>query len=93
MWLEALEAKYKLKGSPYVREDWDRLLGHSRAVTDVPSMCFAPELIEAYPEAKVVLSVRDPDDWVTSMDNTVFKICKEPVRKMICQFEWHLRIA
>lgn len=91
--MEALEAKYKLRGKPYTREDWDKLLGHCRAVTDVPSMCFAPELIEAYPEAKVVLSARDPDAWVQSIDNTLFKICKAPVRWFICMFEWHLRYA
>lgn len=34
-----------------------------QAVTDIPAACFAPELIAAYPEAKVILSNRDIDAW------------------------------
>lgn len=32
-------------------------------MTDIPAACFAPELIAAYPEAKVILSNRDIDAW------------------------------
>jgi hypothetical protein len=32
-----------------------------------------PELIEAYPEAKVVVAMRDPDKWYQSYANTVGK--------------------
>jgi hypothetical protein len=35
----------------------------SQAVTDMPAYCFSSELIEAYPEAKVILTLRDIDDW------------------------------
>jgi hypothetical protein len=34
-----------------------------QAVCDVPAACFAEELIEAYPNAKVILSNRDVDEW------------------------------
>lgn len=30
----------------------------------MPAAYFAEELIEYYPEAKVILTIRDPDDWV-----------------------------
>lgn len=40
-------------------EQWDQLLGRCTAVTGYPASAFAPELIAAYPKAKVVLSVSD----------------------------------
>ncbi|KAJ7183637.1 P-loop containing nucleoside triphosphate hydrolase protein [Mycena filopes] len=71
MWVEAINAKFFGKGRLYVREDWDRLLGHFQAVTDAPHYLFAKELIEAYPDAKVVLTIRDPDSWWRSTNATI----------------------
>jgi hypothetical protein len=34
-----------------------------QAVTDMPAAYFAEELIAAYPDAKVILTVRNVDDW------------------------------
>lgn len=34
-----------------------------QVVSDFPAVSFAPELIQAYPEAKVILTNRDVDDW------------------------------
>ena len=61
--LLSLEAKYDGKGKPYGRVEFDKLLGHCQAVSDIPALCFAEELIAAYPEAKVILTVRDVDSW------------------------------
>jgi len=36
-------------------------------LTDTPNFDFIPELVELYPEAKVVLVTRDPDRWWTSI--------------------------
>ena len=38
---------------------------------DVPPAAFVPELIAAYPEAKVIISERDPDKWYDSLMATV----------------------
>ena len=43
--------------------EFDEVLGHAVAVTDLPGSCFATELIEAYPDAKVILNVREMDAW------------------------------
>lgn len=52
-------------------QDFDALLGHSVAVTDAAASVFAAELIEAYPEAKVILNTRrNLDAWHRSaIDN------------------------
>ncbi len=64
MWVEALDAKFEGKGQPYCRAQFDQLMGHCQAISDMPATCFARELIEAYPEAKVVLTLRkDVDAW------------------------------
>lgn len=47
---------------PYARADWDAIWGKYDAVTDLASP-FALELINAYPDAKVVIVQRDFDRW------------------------------
>lgn len=58
----------------FTAADFDRLLGHSVAVTDAAASVFAAELIAAYPEAKVVLNYRrDLDAWSVSSDEFNYK--------------------
>ncbi|KAJ7090764.1 P-loop containing nucleoside triphosphate hydrolase protein [Mycena belliarum] len=66
IWNTALDAKFLGRGTPYGRAEWDRLLGHCQAVTDLPGILFADELLAAYPDAKVVLTMRDPARWYVS---------------------------
>ena len=42
------------------------------ATVDWPGSFFYRELIDLYPEAKVVLSVRDDDAWASSMHDTIW---------------------
>jgi hypothetical protein len=41
--------------------DWEELFSGYRATTDWPACSFYKELIERYPDAKVILTVRDPE--------------------------------
>lgn len=70
-WTAAFEAKYHKNGRPFTRQDWDQLLGSYGAVTDSPCICFAEDLINAYPEAKVVLVERDVDTWYHSFEELI----------------------
>ena len=70
-WTAAFEAKYHKNGKPFAREEWDQLLGGYGAVTDSPCICFAEDLINAYPEAKLVLVERDIDTWYQSFEALV----------------------
>ncbi|KAJ6595806.1 P-loop containing nucleoside triphosphate hydrolase protein [Mycena vulgaris] len=76
MWIAAVRAKFYGEGTPYGREEWDRLLGNCQAITDAPHILFAEELIAAYPDAKVVLTNRSPDSWWKSYEATVAKELK-----------------
>ncbi|MEV5829377.1 sulfotransferase family protein [Spirillospora sp. NPDC052242] len=49
--------------------DWDRVLDGYASAQDWPSSGFWRELADAYPEAKVVLTVRDPRRWHASFSN------------------------
>ncbi|KAJ6554554.1 P-loop containing nucleoside triphosphate hydrolase protein [Mycena capillaripes] len=82
MWVEAINAKFFMKGKPYGRAEWDQLLGHCVAVTDMPHILFAKELISAYPEAKVVLTTRDVDSWWRSFKDTIGGVLAMPVGEL-----------
>ena len=47
-------------------------------MTDVPAACFGPELIAAYPDAKIVLTLRNVDSWYESVNATVVKSMSNP---------------
>ncbi|GIC94643.1 sulfotransferase family protein [Aspergillus udagawae] len=89
LWLEALRAKFDGKGKPWGRKEFDQLLGHCQAVTDIPAILFAEELIQAYPEAKVILTVRDVEDWHRSAKSTIDALITSPAFHI---FNWLDRI-
>ncbi|KAK3676117.1 hypothetical protein LTR78_003867 [Recurvomyces mirabilis] len=66
MWMEALDAKFNGKGELPDRAFFDGILSHVGATTDAPCNLFTEELVESYPEAKVVLVERDIDAWYNS---------------------------
>ncbi|KAI5459588.1 NAD dependent epimerase/dehydratase [Mariannaea sp. PMI_226] len=52
--------------------DFDQVIGHCAAITDHAAAAFAPELITAYPEAKVILNIRkDINAWHNSVMKTL----------------------
>ena len=46
--------------------DWKTLFRDYEATVDFPACLYYKELMEIYPEAVVVLNVRDPDPWFSS---------------------------
>jgi hypothetical protein len=50
----------------------NEILDSFPATVDWPGSFFYRDLIELYPDAKVVLSVRDPDTWAQSMHDTIW---------------------
>ncbi|MFK7801551.1 MAG: sulfotransferase family protein [Anaerolineae bacterium] len=54
--------------------DWDQLLSGFAATTDWPACTFYQQLMAHYPDAKVILSVRDPERWYSSAFETIFAI-------------------
>jgi hypothetical protein len=54
--------------------DWDTIFGQARSTVDWPSARYYRELMDYYPDAKVLLSVRDGASWVRSMRETVWGV-------------------
>ncbi|MEV0201657.1 sulfotransferase family protein [Nonomuraea sp. NPDC050691] len=56
-------------GEVHGREGWDKVFaGGYRSAQDWPASHYWRELAETYPDAKVVLTVRDPRSWHKSID-------------------------
>ncbi len=52
--------------------DWNSIFGNYEATVDFPASTYWRELADAYPEAKVILSVRDAESWFQSTQKTIF---------------------
>ena len=59
------------RGEP---SDWEGVLGVYEATMDWPACTFYGELMERHPDAKVILSVRDPERWYESVRNTIYEL-------------------
>lgn len=52
--------------------DWDALLAGFGCAVDWPSAEFYAQLAAHYPDAKVILTTRDPESWFNSTQATIF---------------------
>jgi len=57
--------------------DWDTLFAGFGAAVDWPAAAFWPELSAAFPDALVLLSVREPQSWWQSASETIFPTIRE----------------
>ena len=87
MWDRALDAKFFGKGDLFTRVEWDRLLGNYSAVADLPAVAFPEDLLECYPDAKVVLVKRDIEKWYKSFDEGVIMNVWSPVLRLIARLD------
>ena len=55
-------------GSP----EWDAVFEGYQSTSDYPACTYWRELADHFPEAKVVLTVRDADSWFDSVTETIF---------------------
>lgn len=62
-----------LDGEPV---DWHDVFAGYSSTVDWPGTAFWRELCDFYPEAKVILTVRDPQRWYESTYNTIYQIAQ-----------------
>lgn len=67
-------AKSWYKASQGKDVNWDRVFDGYQAMLDWPSCSFYKNLVEKYPEAMVILTVRDPEEWYKSVSETVYPL-------------------
>ena len=71
--------------------DWEALLAGYRSIVDWPGCHFWRELVDRYPGAKVVLTVRDPAGWYRSAADTIFRFMLEkPKDDPAYRAQWRL---
>src|ERR1700755_3256651 len=54
--------------------DWEAMLRGYRATVDWPACTFYRDFLKLYPEAKVILTVRDPERWYDSARQTIYHV-------------------
>ncbi len=54
--------------------DWEGFLAGYGVGVDWPVCSFYEELMEAFPEAPVILTVRDPEPWYESLRSTIYEL-------------------
>ena len=68
--------------------DWHAFLKDYVAIVDWPGASFWPELSEAFPDALVLLSVREPDKWYNSAKDTILLPAEYKPVETDGQFMW-----
>ncbi len=53
--------------------NWGTLFGGYKAAVDWPSAHYWRELAARYPEARIILTVRDPESWYRSVYATIYR--------------------
>jgi Sulfotransferase domain len=74
--------------------DWQTLFRKFEATVDTPACWYYQELMEAFPEAKVILTVREPERWYASfvtLRTTVNRV--RPVSRLIPKMAKMVRFA
>lgn len=63
--------------------DWDALYDGFDATVDFPGYPWYREHLKHYPDAKVILTVRDFDSWYTSVDSTVYRAGPQTIAEKV----------
>lgn len=57
------------------KADWAKILAGYQSAVDWPVAGFIPELYQAYPDAKFILTLRSPESWAASFSETIYALC------------------
>ncbi|NJL41910.1 MAG: sulfotransferase family protein [Leptolyngbyaceae cyanobacterium SM1_4_3] len=63
--------------------DWEFLFAGYEAIVDFPGNRYYLNLLQAYPNAKIILTIRDPESWYESMLNTVYQTNPTSLQKLM----------
>src|SRR6185369_15707827 len=84
LWIQAAD------GNP----DWEAIFKAYASTVDYPACAFWRQLSDFYSDAKVLLSVRDPEEWFESTQATIFspdsikRMRASPMRPFIEKTAW-----
>ena len=61
-----------LKAANGEKVNWDDVFSGFEAAVDWPTAAYYEELADKYPDAKIILGVRDPEAWYESVRTSIF---------------------
>lgn len=75
------------------KQDWDKIFKNYTATVDFPSSCVWQDLVKAYPEAKVILTLhpKGPEAWYKSTNDTIYSFSKRWEFKVMALFNPKVR--
>jgi len=69
---QAWDLWYEASKDP-AHADWATIFQGYESTVDWPNATYWKELADAYPDAKIILTERDPDQWFDSTQATIFR--------------------
>ncbi|MEZ5920861.1 MAG: sulfotransferase [Parvularculaceae bacterium] len=69
--------------------DWARIFRDYHSTTDFPASLYWRELAAFYPDAKLILSLRDPESWFQSTQETIFS---ERMHALLAGSPWEVML-
>jgi len=76
-WCDILDGK---------KPDWESIFEGYQSTVDWPSSAFYKEQMQAYPEARVILTLRSPDSWYRSVQETIYPLSYLMAPRWLCFF-------
>lgn len=67
------KARYWLRAAKGKPVRWQEIFSNYQSVTDFPGCLFYKELLHHYPDARVILTVREANSWYNSARKTIFR--------------------
>ncbi len=83
-----LRAKTWYEASRGQTVDWKKVFSGYQATVDWPASYFYRDLTNAYPNAKVILTVRDPERWYRSAHDTIYRSAQS-----FSAWQWYVPIT
>ncbi|KAL4940776.1 hypothetical protein BDV06DRAFT_213228 [Aspergillus oleicola] len=94
-WNDLINYKYRQIGLKPTRASFKNLLAGYDALADIPAILFPNELMDLYPDANIILTVRDEysggglQGWVKSMQRSYFAVLAMKRLKFLAFFDNH----
>jgi hypothetical protein len=63
--------------------NWDELFNGYHSACDYPVIRYYKQILEKYPDAKVIHTMRDAESWFKSISNTIFWAVKPSLGRML----------
>jgi hypothetical protein len=72
---------------------WDAIFTRFQSACDWPSAAYYRDLMAAYPEAKVILTVRDAEGWYDSVRETIYRFQQIFPRWLSLFLPWNRKMS